>query len=1361
MNRRFIHRLRGLIAYVLFFSALAQSSAFTPVNSRKPAEQQAFSPSQVALDTCQIICPGNLTFTLDPGECAKVVTYEVAISGDCASSAILQTEGLPSGSSFPIGTTHNCFSIDLDPVGSPDGDVTCCFDVVVNGYPNPIPQIACTDLAFISLDDQCQHCITAGEVLEGGPYSCFNVYTVEIDKTPPYGNGPWVPACVGAADINKTYQVRITEPQFGNKCWGNVKIEDKLAPKLECHDLVLPCGIDPNQNPEPAPATTSVKQLFLTGLQDSIGAASAPVPDLKEYTLDFSSLPAGATVLDANCRIKISGHDWLPDLQITLTAPDGTSANLFSPSGCTGAAWPVDVLLDDEGVAIATCAELNAGGNSVQCQDLNGSNSSILAAFDSKNASGVWKLSISDVAAGSAGLIEIAGLELAVSLPKFTPSDNCAGQFTLTHSDVETLGDCSSGYVKLIERSWVAWDISGNSSHCIQNITVTPQSLSDLQWPGDYNGADAPSFSCTAGAYPTPQWIESQQLQGSPLAGGYPVGCNMNSDYVDTRIDVCDGTYKILRHWTVINWCTAEILEKDQIIKVIDDQGPTFSCPANLTVSTDAFDCCATVNLPDVVITDDCSRMNSANATIKIFDVNSGQQTGVQNLSGSLTDFPGNNHSNPDTLAAFGSTQCLPLGNHIVEYFAEDNCGNTATCSFQLAVKDYTPPGAVCDEKTVVAIGIDDFSDCFGPAGPFNIPPAFDACTFGGVSWVQAKYFDDGSYDNCGHIKFTIRRAAPYSDCILGLNSINGKLPCDDAFPDFPSEFERAISESDSIKFYSCEVGSTQSVILRVYQLNASGGFDIGPDGFPIFNECTVQVEVTDKIKPVCIAPAEVSVTCENFDPSLFAYGIPTLADNCCLDPTQTNLGQCGLTHSADYTNFDTICNKGTVLRRFQATDCSGNTSTCTQRIVVNYNQDYYVHFPSDVIVTNCSSTGNYGEPTFFGEDCELLGTSYEDQIFTVVPDACYKIERTWSVINWCTYNPGLPSTVIPNPQPNPIINHPTNLPGPIVSSCNAPAPWSPTIVKVNPTDSAATNYCNFWSPAVNRYEYKQIIKIIDSDPPVVLNCQGGQPVFTDGSINDPALWNNVFNPNLPAQNLAEGDADLSITATDECSGSQLTRMDYLLFLDLDHDGLLESVVNSANLSGADTIRYNNINTPNYSGGTPVTFDSRSVPQNMKYHFTLEREVAGLQATASLRWNTEAAPNTYSTPQLPQGTHKIRWIVGDFCGNESVCEYTFTVKPDSTSGTISLENDGFALMQNEPNPFNGSTTIGFRLPESADATLKVFDGEGRLVYTQSGQFKQGYNAVQVEAGALNAPGVLYYRLESGQHVAWKKMVLIH
>ena len=187
--------------------------------------------------------------------------------------------------------------------------------------------------------------------------------------------------------------------------------------------------------------------------------------------------------------------------------------------------------------------------------------------------------------------------------------------------------------------------------------------------------------------------------------------------------------------------------------------------------------------------------------------------------------------------------------------------------------------------------------------------------------------------------------------------------------------------------------------------------------------------------------------------------------------------------------------------------------------------------FPNDVIVTVCDGTGNYGEPTFLGKDCELLGTSFEDQVFTVVPDACFKIERTWTVINWCTYNPNAGCVEVPNPNPNPITNNTANLPGPVISALGTLAPWTPTSVKIDPADPTATNYSVFYAggsykttvngvlttitvPAVaqvNCYRYKQIIKVIDTKAPVIANCPASPVTFCDITPNDPLLWNESY----------------------------------------------------------------------------------------------------------------------------------------------------------------------------------------------------------------------------------------------------------
>ena len=280
------------------------------------------------------------------------------------------------------------------------------------------------------------------------------------------------------------------------------------------------------------------------------------------------------------------------------------------------------------------------------------------------------------------------------------------------------------------------------------------------------------------------------------------------------------------------------------------------------------------------------------------------------------------------------------------------------------------------------------------------------------------------------------------------------------------------------------------------------------------------------------------------------------------------------------------------------------------------------------------------------------------------------KIERTWKIINWCTYNPNANCTYVPNPNPNATSNSPQNLPGPIVSAFGTPSPWAPTVVSIAPGDPQ-TNYSIFWSPTANCYVYKQIIKITDTEDPIVSNCPDSLVTFCDLTVNDKDLWNQSYwwDDTHDLHDLCEGDAGLTITATDSCSGSFLN-VNFLLFLDTDNDGDMETVVNSVNPPAPGTVSFNNLNTPNYGGGTPQVFDGRAVPASDVYRWAVHLTKTGTVLTANLQWKTFAQLPTPANPlglagvpvQLPYGKHKIKWIVSDGCGNEDFCEYTFEVK---------------------------------------------------------------------------------------------------
>jgi hypothetical protein len=86
--------------------------------------------------------------------------------------------------------------------------------------------------------------------------------------------------------------------------------------------------------------------------------------------------------------------------------------------------------------------------------------------------------------------------------------------------------------------------------------------------------------------------------------------------------------------------------------------------------------------------------------------------------------------------------------------------------------------------------------------------------------------------------------------------------------------------------------------------------------------------------------------------------------------------------------------------------------------------------------------------------------------------------------------------------------------------------------------------------------------------------------------------------------------------------------------------------------------------------------------------------------------------------------------------------------------------NNFVLEQNYPNPFNPSTKISWQSSIGSMQTLKVYDLIGNEVATLINEFKEAGNH-EVEFDAANLPsGVYLYKLEAGNTVQTKKMILI-
>jgi parallel beta-helix repeat protein len=82
------------------------------------------------------------------------------------------------------------------------------------------------------------------------------------------------------------------------------------------------------------------------------------------------------------------------------------------------------------------------------------------------------------------------------------------------------------------------------------------------------------------------------------------------------------------------------------------------------------------------------------------------------------------------------------------------------------------------------------------------------------------------------------------------------------------------------------------------------------------------------------------------------------------------------------------------------------------------------------------------------------------------------------------------------------------------------------------------------------------------------------------------------------------------------------------------------------------------------------------------------------------------------------------------------------------------------LYQNYPNPFNPSTTISYALPVRCHVTLVVYSTLGEKVTTLvQGEQEAGNHQVQFEAAGY-ASGVYLYRLEVGDFVQVRRLVLV-
>ncbi|MCW5920761.1 MAG: lamin tail domain-containing protein [Saprospiraceae bacterium] len=127
----------------------------------------------------------------------------------------------------------------------------------------------------------------------------------------------------------------------------------------------------------------------------------------------------------------------------------------------------------------------------------------------------------------------------------------------------------------------------------------------------------------------------------------------------------------------------------------------------------------------------------------------------------------------------------------------------------------------------------------------------------------------------------------------------------------------------------------------------------------------------------------------------------------------------------------------------------------------------------------------------------------------------------------------------------------------------------------------------------------------------------------------------------------------------------------------------------------------------------------------------------GGKLSESLYLDDEALPGFAYNSELAESGVKLNFLAS-----------TGTGDPSAASGV--------RLLQNRPNPFSGGTAIGFVLPESCEAQLRIIDVSGKMLAERKAQYPAGRNEETFDLEG--ASGVLWYELVTPFGILTKKMV---
>jgi|GEM_PF-670197 len=860
------------------------------------------------------------------------------------------------------------------------------------GFGQDCPMV-CNNLIQISLDSECSATITPDMILEGvdmeiEDMSCefliilYDEDGEEFDRsffgenqndgftvTYPTVDGDYIGQAIEIgiwADSNIDFLV---DPETANNCWSSAQIEDKIPNKIACPSeaIVLPCyddltieeiqAAEANWTPIAIPATTVADATMPEAIPVSVTNIAAQYELLTNVALTIDAVDsAGNPVLDG-------------ELSVTLTSQDGSTVS--TPSTLMNGT----VILDDFFGEQTTDSYMN----------------------------GNWIVTVTYTGAFPSYTINAGSIlfDSQSALNNSFDQDNCDdGEITIL-SDVYLDYDCRDESQPYTMRRLITYGTDDGGAECILTINFEKAALADIVAPDDIRvscGNDSNNdaefddifdlFDENGDGIFDPSETGVPTIEMSPL---WPMeldnACKFNVAVNDQTFETCMSNFKILRTFTIYDWCNAEIREIVQTIEQVDDVPPVVSCPTLqvMEVDSDGTGCTATFTVdPLGVLGDDKLSVLpfifdcSAEYTVIGVGYKEANPDGSEPDANSPFEFTEsiiNNGNGTYTLVDLEGPRVW------IQYILEDGCGNSvsfpvadsanqvSTCFLEVDIIDTTPPVAVCDEFTAVTLSADGWGRVYGES------------------------LDDGSYDYCSDVTFQVRRLE-VTDCTDQSLALDG---------------HNDLEYNDFVQLCCADLGT--DVMVELLVSDAEGNT----------SSCMVSVRPQDKTEPVLLTcPGNFTLGCDDaFTLNDSSANGPTVDDNCGF----------GSIVPIDTDNRDE-CGAGTVVRNWFITNPDGTLSSlgCTQNITFDYESISLsdIRFPADLVgaasVMGCMqdviSPEDTGFPTYRttgtlienSPGCGNIAVTHTDQIFSNVVDACFKVIRTWTVIDWCVYDTSNPN---------------------------------------------------------------------------------------------------------------------------------------------------------------------------------------------------------------------------------------------------------------------------------------------------------------------------------------------------------------